>query len=691
MFKKMLIANRGEIARRIMATCREMGIRTVAVYSEADRRAPHVYEADEAYLIGPAPAAQSYLNIEQIVAAALRSGAEAVHPGYGFLSENPAFVEACERAGLVFVGPPAVAMRLLGSKIAARHLAQQVGVPIVPGYDGSLQDDARLLEEARRLGFPLLIKASAGGGGKGMRVVRSAAEFQAQLEGARREALAAFGDDAVLLERLLEQPRHIEIQILGDRYGKIIHLGERECSIQRRHQKIVEESPSVALTPALRNAMGEAAVRIARAAGYVNAGTVEFLLDHDRRFYFLEINTRLQVEHPVTELVTGLDLVRQQILIAAGEPLGLIQEEIAPRGHALEMRLYAEDPEQQFLPSTGTIVRFLVPTMPGVRVDSGVTSGAEVTPFYDPLLAKLIVYGEQRAAAIARMRLLLEELVVFGVTTNLALLHAITLNAAFQEGQTFTSFLEDQQLLASGPTSTAAPARPVTAPAFAPDDLHLALIAAALADLRGESSKSGLHLWRTLGPWRMSGELLTFTYYYRRREHTVRLSRASGEGETWRVQVDEAPPGEIRPFFDREGLLALRWGAVGERVHVQRLPGETQVMLRAHLYRLQRRRPPEIEAGLRSGGGAAAEQALTAPMAGTVVRVQVQDGAYVRQRQVLMILSAMKMEHTITAPYDGVVRRVYYREGDVVQGGAVVVEMGPAGEERAALLDEQAG
>ena len=355
MFKKVLIANRGEIAIRIMATCREMGIRTVAIYSAADYNARHVREADEAYFIGPAPATQSYLHIDTILDVAKQSGAEAIHPGYGFLSENVHFVEECKKAGIVFIGPPASAMQLMGSKIAAKQLALSVGAPTIPGYNGENQEDATLITEAQRIGFPLLIKASAGGGGKGMRIVYAITDFEEHLASARREALASFGDSTVFLEHLLQKPRHIEIQVLGDTSGNLIHLGERECSIQRRHQKIVEESPSIALTPALREEMGATAVRIARAAGYVNAGTLEFLLDTDNHFYFLEMNTRLQVEHAVTELVTGTDLVRHQLQIAAGQPLNLTQEQISARGHAIEVRLYAEDPENNFLPSTGTV------------------------------------------------------------------------------------------------------------------------------------------------------------------------------------------------------------------------------------------------------------------------------------------------------------------------------------------------
>src|SRR2546423_1582022 len=417
MFTKILIANRGEIAVRVMATCREMGIGTVAVYSEADRNALHVREANEAYCIGPALAAQSYLNIDRIIEVAKKSGAQAIHPGDGFLAENTAFVEACDEAGIVFIGPPASAMRLMGSKIAAKQLALSVHAPVIPGYNGDSQDDAVLKQEAERIGLPLLIKASAGGGGKGMREVYRAADFSQQLAGARREALAAFGDGTVFLERLVQQPRHVEIQVLGDTFGNLIHLGERECSIQRRHQKIVEESPSVALTPALRAEMGAIAVRIARAAGYVNAGTIEFMLDADKRFYFLEMNTRLQVEHPVTESVIGIDLVRHQLLIAAGEQLLLSQEEISPRGHAIEMRLYAEDPEQGFLPSTGTVTRFIKPEGPGIRTDNGIESGDEITQFYDPMVAKIIVYWEDRPSAIARSLKAVAQCAVFGVKT----------------------------------------------------------------------------------------------------------------------------------------------------------------------------------------------------------------------------------------------------------------------------------
>ncbi len=668
MFNKILIANRGEIAVRIMATCRAMDIATVAIYSETDQHALHTQTAGEAYAIGPAPAAQSYLNMAAIIDVARRSGAQAIHPGYGFLSENAAFVEACEQAGIVFIGPPAPAMRLMGSKIAAKRLAQSVGAPTIPGYNGDSQDDEILLQEARRIGFPLLIKASAGGGGKGMREVHSEADFLDQLAGARREALSAFGDGTVFLERLLLQPRHVEIQVLGDTFGHLIHLGERECSIQRRHQKIIEESPSVALTPALRAEMGAAAVRIAQAAGYVNAGTLEFMLDSDKRFYFLEMNTRLQVEHPVTELVTGLDLVYHQIRIAAGEPLALVQERISPRGHAIEARLYAEDPRQNFLPSTGTISTFVPPSGPGVRVDSGIQSGDEISQYYDPMIAKLIVYGEDRPAAIARLRAALEQQAVFGVQTNASLLLAIATHPAFYEGQTFTNFLETHALLDAQSQE-----------ALDPD----ALYAAALLDMSNKpvstATRNGTlpatNPWQTLGAWRIFGEARNVTYLYNGQTFHVALSPSPTTTGAWKVQITGEPAREIHYTMGDNGFILMRQSARQIRAYAQHVESETQVMLNGRLYRLARPQPPDVDATAHGGSAASTQKTLTAPMAGTIVKVQAREGQQVQQSQVLVILTAMKMEHTIVAPYEGKVRRVHYHEGDVVKGGAVLVEM----------------
>jgi len=449
MFRKILIANRGEIAVRVMRTCREMGIATVAVYSDADRRARHVLEADEAVHVGPAAPAESYLDAGRILEAARSTGAEAVHPGYGFLSENPAFAAACADAGVVFIGPPPDAMRAMGSKIGARRLMQTSGVPVVPGETPADQSTRALLDAVTRVGRPALIKPSSGGGGIGMRVVRADDDAEAAIEGARRDAEHAFGDGTLYVERLVERPRHVEIQIFADTHGNCVSLFERECSIQRRHQKVMEESPSPALTPELRTRMGEAAVAAARAVGYQNAGTVEFLLDPsaalgagDQSFFFLEMNTRLQVEHPVTELVTGLDLVRAQLLVAAGQPLPFRPERLNQRGHAIELRVYAEDPATGFLPQAGPLLLYREPRGPGVRVDSGFSEGDTVPVHYDPLLAKLVVSGETRQAALARADRALGEFVVLGITTNIGLLRRLVQHPEVRAGRLDTGLLD---------------------------------------------------------------------------------------------------------------------------------------------------------------------------------------------------------------------------------------------------------
>jgi len=440
-FSKVLIANRGEIACRVIRTAKRLGVATVAVYSEADRDALHAELADEAWPIGPAPARDSYLNIEAILDAARNSGAEAVHPGYGFLSENAGSAEACEAAGIVFIGPPASAMRTMGSKAAAKDLMQRHGVPLVPGYHGDDQNPVRLLDEAERIGFPVLIKASAGGGGRGMRAVGSAAEFAAALAGAKREAKSAFGDSRVLLEKFLQQPRHIEVQIFADRHGNTVHLFERDCSIQRRHQKVLEEAPAPGLDPEQRDAMAEAAVAAARAVGYIGACTVEFIAEGGG-FYFIEMNTRLQVEHPVTEAVTGLDLVEWQFRVAAGEPLPIRQSDLVLHGHAIEARLYAEDPERGFLPQTGTLHGLRFPPSRLARVDTGVRQGDTITPFYDPMIAKIISWGEDRAAALGRLRRALAETVVLGVGTNRDFLARVAAHPEFVSGAVDTGFIE---------------------------------------------------------------------------------------------------------------------------------------------------------------------------------------------------------------------------------------------------------
>ena len=441
MFRKILIANRGEIALRVIRACREMDIRTVAIYSDADRSALHVRKADEAYYVGASPAAESYLRVDRILDLARQSQAEAIHPGYGFLAENPTFAEACEKAGVTFIGPSSETLRLCGSKTASRRLAKKVGVPTIPGTEQDLSDE-EILKKAPEIGFPVLIKAAAGGGGKGMRVVREAAELQSAIRAARSEGQSSFGDPAIYVEKYLIRPRHIEMQILADATGHTLYLGERECSLQRRHQKVVEEAPSPFMTPELRRQMGEAAVALARGCGYQNAGTVEFLVDGDRNFYFLEVNARLQVEHPVTELTTGIDLVKSQLRIAAGESLSLRQEEIEPRGHAIECRIYAEDPAYNFAPFPGKITLYRPPAGPGIRNDSGVYEGFEVPIYYDPLISKLVAWGKDRPEAISRMRQALLDYLVAGIKTTVSFLVEVMADRRFLEGDMDTTFVD---------------------------------------------------------------------------------------------------------------------------------------------------------------------------------------------------------------------------------------------------------
>ncbi len=489
LLRKLLVANRGEIAVRVMRTCRELGIPTVAVYSEADRGARHVREADQAVAIGPAEPRLSYLSASALLDAARATGASAIHPGYGFLSQNGDFADAVKDAGLLFVGPPGDVHRLMGDKQKARRTMAAAGVPVLPGYEGDDQQDARLLAEAERIGWPVLIKPSRGGGGKGMRAVREARDFVSSLAGARREAQAAFGADALVLERFVERSRHVEVQIVADSQGSVLHLGERECSIPRRHQKIVEATPRPALDPRARAELCQAGVAAARAVSYLGAGTVEFLMAPDGRFYFLEMNTRLQVEHPVTEAVTGLDIVRLQLEVAAGHALPMAQDEVTSRGHAIECRLYAEDPERDDLPSPGRVLHLSEPSGEGIRVDSGLAPGSEVTVHYDPLLAKVIAWGRDRAEATARMQAALRRTVVLGVVTNLARLRAIVEHPAFAAGELHTGFIE-QHLAGSRPPAC-------------PPPIALAALVAALR----LSRKSGAppDPWSRLSGWRLGG------------------------------------------------------------------------------------------------------------------------------------------------------------------------------------------
>jgi 3-methylcrotonyl-CoA carboxylase alpha subunit len=690
-FHKVLIANRAEIAVRVAATCQAMGIVAAAVYSDADAQALHVRLADEAYPIGPAPAAQSYLNIEAIMEAAERAGADALHPGYGFLAENPALAEACREAGVTFIGPGPEAMRLLGNKIAAKRLARQAGVPTVPGYLGGEQEDDALLAQAREIGMPLLIKAAAGGGGRGMREVRDPADLPDALAAARREARAAFGDGTVLLERLVESPRHVEVQVIGDAHGTVLHLGERECSVQRRHQKIIEEAPSPAVSAALRAEMGMAAVRVAGAAGYTNAGTVEFLLAPDGSYYFLEMNARLQVEHPVTELVTGLDLVALQLRVAAGERLPFGQEDVTLRGHALECRVYAEDPATGFLPSTGRLIVFDPPRGPGVRVDAGVAAGDEVSVHYDPLLAKLITAGETRLQALDRALWALERFPVLGVTANVAFLQRIVAHRAFRAGDLSTDFVErhlqatERPRLDRHPPTAPLRARkarvakghvadrlPPTAYRLPP--LHEALLLAAFWQVTAPAANP----LPPYDPWRAASGWSTAT---------TRTIRLAGEREDYAVEVTRAvmPRWVVRIGDDtydvtsagRDGAhgLTLRLDGRVLRGHVAQREGALLVTHAGMTWSLRLVGPPDVDAAARHAGVGGLGAPLEAPMPGTVIKVYVREGQRVEAQQRVMVLEAMKMEHVVEAPYGGVVRAVLHGEGELVAAGEKLVEI----------------
>ena len=658
-FGKLLVANRGEVAVRVIRACRELGVTSVAVYSEADEGAMHVRLADEAYLVGPAEASESYLNIENIIRVARECGAGAVHPGYGFLSENADFARAVEEAGIVWIGPPAEAMEKVGDKVRAKELAREADVPTVPGYAGEEDEsEERLQEEAEEIGYPVLVKASAGGGGRGMRPVHGAEDFVEAVRGARREAEAAFGAGAVFLERLVENPRHVEVQIIADRYGNVVHLYERECSIQRRHQKIIEEAPSPALGEDLRESLGAAAVRLAEAAGYQNAGTVEFLLDGEE-FYFLEMNARLQVEHPVTELVTGLDLVHRQLAVAAGEPLPFSQGEVSLRGAAIEARVYAEDPYTG-LPAGGKLWAFGPPAGPGIRNDAGVETGDEVSLNYDPMLGKLIVSGPDRETAVLRLRRALEDYPVLGVTTNLPLLRRIADEPAFAAGETTTGFIEEHGL---------------DEPAQEPPPPREALLLAAAGELAEVGASRGGDPFGA-GPWRLGGVTRLVYRGADGEERAVEARRGIGRagwGRVWRlIADDEASVVEVH-FLENGRVRAVVDGRVLEG-GVASEGRNVWVSLESSVWRLERPAAPDVEGAL-AGSDAADGASLTAPMPGTVVKVLVGEGDEVEEGQTLLVLEAMKMEQSVTAPHAGTVRALPYAEGARVPGGAVLAEL----------------
>ncbi|MER5376361.1 biotin carboxylase N-terminal domain-containing protein [Streptomyces sp. NPDC002553] len=637
MFDTVLVANRGEIAVRVIRTLRSLGVRSVAVFSDADADARHVREADTAVRIGPAPAAESYLSVERLLEAAARTGAQAVHPGYGFLAENAAFARACAEAGLVFIGPPAEAIALMGDKIRAKATVREAGVPVVPGSSGSGLDDGQLIEAAREIGVPVLLKPSAGGGGKGMRLVRDPAVLADEIAAARREARASFGDDTLLVERWIDRPRHIEIQVLADAHGNVVHLGERECSLQRRHQKIVEEAPSVLLDETTRAAMGEAAVQAARSCGYRGAGTVEFIVPggDPTAYYFMEMNTRLQVEHPVTELVTGLDLVEWQLRAAAGEPLAFGQDDIALTGHAVEARLCAEDPSRGFLPSGGTVLRLREPQGDGVRTDSGLVEGSEVGSLYDPMLSKVIAYGPDRATALRKLRAALAETVTLGVQTNAGFLRRLLAHPAVVAGELDTGLVERvaEDLV----------------PADVPEEVYEAAAAVRLHALspRGDGWTDPFSV---PNGWRMGGAPRPVAFPLRVTEPVQYTARGSHTVTEDRVHVTLDG---VRHSFHRAG----DWlGRDGDAWHV---------------------RDHDPVAASLSGAAHAGADSLTAPMPGTVTVVKVAVGDEVAAGQSLLVVEAMKMEHVISAPHAGTVAELDVAPGTTVAMDQVLAVVAP--------------
>jgi 3-methylcrotonyl-CoA carboxylase alpha subunit len=653
MFQKILIANRGEIACRIIRTCRRLGIRTIAIYSEADAAARHVREADEAYCVGPAAARDSYLRAEAIVEVAARHGAEAIHPGYGFLSESEAFAQACARAQVTFIGPPLGALRAMGSKSAAKALMSQAGVPLVPGYHGENQDPALLQREADAIGYPVLIKPTAGGGGKGMRVVEGSADFPAALAFCQRAGLASFGDARVLLEKYLERGRHIEIQVFGDSHGQIISLFERDCSAQRRHQKVIEEAPAPQLSDEQREAMGRAACDAARTVAYVGAGTVEFIADARGAFYFMEMNTRLQVEHPVTEMITGLDLVEWQLRVAAGERLPLNQSEIRRRGHAIEARIYAEEPEKGFLPSIGRLERFRPPVISEqVRVDAGVEQGDSVSPHYDPMLAKLIVWDETRTCAMQRMLQALADFQIVGVGNNIAFLARLIMHPAFQQGTVDTTLIERESESLLGPSAPSAPEVFYAA--------ALWLVSEEISRQRaGCAGSADPHSpWACADGWRLNGTLnqpLEFREGKRSVSVTVRYHSGSYRLDNFAAAI-ESKSVDALSFTVNGKRLKADIVRSGEELHVF-LPGKHATIAIHNKLALAER---EVDA----------HAGLLAPMPGTIIALGVTAGADVEKGAPLLVMEAMKMEHTLRAPGPGRVLEFHCKVGDQVREGA---------------------
>lgn len=640
----LLIANRGEIACRIMKTANAQGLKTVAVHSEIDRDARHARMADILYNLGGAKPADSYLLIDKIIEAAKATGAQAIHPGYGFLAENSDFAQAIEDAGLIFLGPPASAIIAMGSKSAAKSLMEEAGVPLVPGFHGDEQDYETFRAASERIGYPVLLKATAGGGGKGMKVVEKESELKEALESAQREAKSAFGDPKMLVEKYVLKPRHVEIQIFADMHGNCVYLNERDCSIQRRHQKVVEEAPAPGLTPELRQAMGEAAVKAAQAIGYVGAGTVEFLLDARGEFFFMEMNTRLQVEHPITELITGQDLVAWQIRIARGEALPLTQAQIPLNGHAIEVRLYAEDPDNDFLPATGTLNLYREPAAgEGRRVDSGIEEGDSISPFYDPMIGKLIAWGENREEARQRLLSMLAETRISGVRTNLAFLSRILAHPAFAAAELDTDFIprHEQDLFVT--------------PSELPNEFwQLAGKAWALTQADRVRHDDPTSPWATASGWRSA------------QPQRYVLNLQTGEQQQ-KVVVTDAELANASIAGDQ---LVLEQAGIRQRFPALRVNHTLYLEWRGELHAIT-----EVDFIAQAAAGSQQQGGLTAPMNGSIVRVLVEPGQAVEEGATLVVLEAMKMEHSIRAPHAGTVQNIFCAEGDMVTDGMVLVEL----------------
>jgi 3-methylcrotonyl-CoA carboxylase alpha subunit len=656
LFDTVLIANRGEIACRVIATCRRLGIRTVAVYSDADTQSRHVRLADRALRIGPAPSRESYLAIEKILEAARVADAQAIHPGYGFLSENADFAEACQQAGVVFIGPPPGAIRAMGSKAAAKNLMRAAGVPVTAGYEGSNQDPDFLRQRADEIGYPVMIKANAGGGGKGMRRVDEAAQFQAALASCKREAATSFGEDSVLLEQYLVQPRHVEVQVFADAHGNVISLFERDCSVQRRHQKIIEEAPPPGITAEQRLGLSRAGCSAARAVSYRNAGTVEFLLDRGGNFFFMEMNTRLQVEHPVTEMISGLDLVEWQLRIAAGELLPRTQEEVTLHGHAMEARIYAEDPLHDFLPSMGRLVHLHLPEASrNVRVDSGVEQGDSITPYYDPMIAKLIVWDESRELALQRMRSALADTRIVGVASNVEFLQRLVTSESFANAHLDTSLIDREHAWLNPPPSVT----PATV-------LVIAALARILREAAEDDERPADSPWAARDGWRLNAIYLrTMTFEEGNTEHALKVEYRQGSygmsanGSALTVTGQWSDDGTLHGVVDGERFTAT---VIEDR-------GLTYVFLHGRKYTFRFRDPLDISAEAHRS-----ESSLLAPMPGRVIAQLVAPGTRVERGTPLMILEAMKMECTIHAPSQGRVARFHFQAGDQVNEGVELLQ-----------------